>query len=250
MQWVTKLDMCLLPNGQKVNAWDFYKGKVAQEYSYPAKMGYDMQTVVETIDGYTVEKVVCTRETKGIQEKHTLEELMDLNGDKLQLESKRVSKDIYETAKENSDFVPIKATPTSFDWRSYNGHSYIGAVRDQGSCGSCYAFGATAAAEGVYNLATGSYDSNTADFAESYIVWCLGSMSAYSSNFGGCDGADYTYSELQALCDIGTVNESYFPYTNQQVSHALRLLQMHLKQNSHPGTGSPVQTSMPLKQLL
>ncbi|MEA1928951.1 MAG: C1 family peptidase, partial [Candidatus Auribacterota bacterium] len=30
--------------------------------------------------------------------------------------------------------------PEEFDWRDYNGHSYIGPIRDQGGCGSCYAF--------------------------------------------------------------------------------------------------------------
>jgi len=204
---------CTLPNGQKVNAWDFYKGKVAQEYSYAAKKGYEIQNEVETVNGYTTERAVCTREVKGVQEKLTLEELMALNGDQLQLVSKSKSPDLYATAKENAGFVYAKSTPASFDWRSYNSHSYIGAVRDQGTCGSCYAFGASAAAEGAYNLATGSYDSNTADFAESYIIWCLGSMSAYSSNFGGCSSADYTYSELKALCDIGTIPETYFPYS-------------------------------------
>lgn len=38
-------------------------------------------------------------------------------------------------------------------------------------------------------------------------------MSAYSGNFSGCNGADYTYSELQALVDIGTIDETYFPYS-------------------------------------
>ncbi len=207
-----EIGMCILPNGQKVNAWDFYKGKVAKEFSYAAKKGYNIETVVETIDGYTVEKAVCTRNGKTVQERLSLEELMEINGDKLQLEGIRISKNIYEIAKENPDFVYEKSLPTSFDWRSYNSHSYIGAIHDQGNCGSCYAFGATACAEGTYNFATGNYDNNVADFSEAYIAWCLGSMSAYNDNFYGCDGADYTYSELQALCDIGTISESYFPY--------------------------------------
>jgi C1A family cysteine protease len=206
--------MCTLPNGKQVNAWDFYKGKVAKEYSYAAKKGYDIDAVTEKVDGFVVERAVCTRVIKGVQEVISLEELMEKNGDKLQLENKGVSKEIFEMAKDNPNFSATKSTPTSFDWRSYNGHTYIGAVRDQGNCGSCYAFGATACAEGTYNFTTGSYDSNTSDFSEAYIAWCLGSMSAYSSHFSGCDGADYTYTELQALVDIGTIDESYFPYTD------------------------------------
>ena len=66
---------CTLPDGRKVNAWDFYKGKVAGEYSYAAKMGYEIESVVETVDGYTVERAICTRETKGVQERLTLEDL-------------------------------------------------------------------------------------------------------------------------------------------------------------------------------
>ncbi len=208
-----EVGMCTLPSGQTVNAWDFYKGKVAQEYSYAAKKGYKIETVTEKINGFVNEYAVCTREVKGVKERMSLQDLMEKNGDKMQLETRGPGKDVYEIAKDNPSFVASKVNPTSFDWRSYNGHSYIGAVRNQGGCGSCYAFGASACAEGTYNFATGLYDSNTSDFAESYIVWCLGTMSAYSSHFGGCGGADYTYSELQALTDIGTIAESYFPYT-------------------------------------
>ena len=209
-----QVGMCTLPTGKLVNAWDFYKGKVAQEYSYAAKKGYKIETVTENVNGYVTEYAVCTRETKGIKERLSLQELMEKNGDKMLMETRGPAKDIYEVAKYNPNFVASKSNPTSFDWRSNNGHSYIGAVRDQGSCGSCYTFGANACAEGAYNLATGSYDSNTADFSEAYIAWCLGSMSAYSSHFSGCNGADYSYSELQALCDIGVIPESYFPYTD------------------------------------
>jgi C1A family cysteine protease len=109
--------------------------------------------------------------------------------------------------------------PQEFDWRDYNGHAYIGPIRDQAPCGSCWAFGACAAAEGTYNWAMGLSDGNCADFSESYLMWCLGSILPYSDHFGGCNnGADYDYYELLALTQAGTTprdgvcTESNFPY--------------------------------------
>ncbi len=106
-----------------------------------------------------------------------------------------------------------KQLPSQFDWRDYGGHSYIGPIRDQGYCGSCYAFAACAAAEGTYNWSTGKYDDNCADFSESYIIWCLGRLPEYSNHFFGCSGADYDYYEVEAHTVEGVCSEEDFPYT-------------------------------------
>ncbi len=116
-----------------------------------------------------------------------------------------VSEDIGPLA----DYLGL-ALPEAFDWRSHGGHTYIGPVRDQGSCGSCYSFGACAAAEGTYNKAMGLYDEGCADFSESFIIWCLGSL---YDGFFGCDGSDYDYDELLALTVEGIIFEDDFPYS-------------------------------------
>lgn len=111
-------------------------------------------------------------------------------------------------------YLDKKVLPVRFDWRNHNGHTYIGPVRDQGYCGSCYAFGAAAAAEGTYNVAMNRFDSNCIDLSESFIMWCLGSLSQFYPHFFGCDGADYDYMELQALVEYGIIRESDYPYTS------------------------------------
>jgi len=108
---------------------------------------------------------------------------------------------------------PKGLLPTQFCWTNYNGHSYIGPIRHQGDCGSCYAFGACAAAEGTYNVAMGLYDANCIDFSESYIIWCLGRLSRYSGHFFGCNGGDLDNYHLQALTVEGVTDEAHFPYT-------------------------------------
>jgi C1A family cysteine protease len=123
----------------------------------------------------------------------------------------KVSEDIGPLARQ----LGRKQLPTSFDWRDYSGHSYIGDIRDQGSCGSCYAFAACAAAEGTYNWATGLYDGSCADFSESFVMWCLGNLPQYSTHFYGCTGADYSYSELTALTVEGICSEADFPYQTE-----------------------------------
>jgi len=82
---------CLLPNGTAVDAWDFYKGKVAIDYSYCAKMGYEAKHVeredcksylvcvlpngteveVAELMGLSFEETTCGDGVCGIPENHS-----------------------------------------------------------------------------------------------------------------------------------------------------------------------------------
>ena len=217
--------MVIVEPGVEFDAWDFFKGKVGSKYSYGALYGYDTQCVREDKGAYVVEYAVCIPR-KGVKkgERIPLLDLMEQNGDPL---IKPVWRKSFKpsNALDHADdkeqeigagIIPRgagKALPSEFDWRSKDGRSYIGPIHDQGGCGSCYAFAAAAAAEGVYNWATGKYDGNCADFSESFIIWCLGRLPAYSSHFFGCGGADWDYAELTAISTEGICNESDFPYT-------------------------------------
>ena len=118
-----------------------------------------------------------------------------------------------------------KQLAASYDTRDVGGKAYIGAVRNQGSAGTCYSFGACAAAEASYNLINGLYDDNCADFSESYIAWCLGSLAEYNPHFYGGDGADYDYYELMALTKEGlypqydgVTTEDQCPYSETAIN--------------------------------
>jgi cathepsin C len=93
--------------------------------------------------------------------------------------------------------------PASFDWRNIKGINYVSPVRNQGNCGSCYAFSAAGMNEARLRVAT----NNTVQlvFSPQDVVDC----SPYSQ---GCDGGfpyliGGKYSE-----DFGMVEESCNPY--------------------------------------
>mgnify|MGYP006287954183 CR=1 FL=1 len=51
--------VCKLPSGQEVNAWSFFQGKVAVQYSYCTQEGYGITTVTEDEGNWTSEYGAC-----------------------------------------------------------------------------------------------------------------------------------------------------------------------------------------------
>lgn len=125
------------------------------------------------------------------------------------------------TAFENED-VRI---PTDFDWRLLIG-SGLQDIRNQGSCGSCWAFAVTAVAEGLHILKHGH---SPIDLAEQTLV-------STCSPAGNCSGG--YFDAFDYLRDQGLPAESDDPYLARN-SQCRSGLKSQLKIQSWGYIGSP-----------
>ena len=103
-----------------------------------------------------------------------------------------------------SHVVPADSLPASWDWRNVNGSSYVSSVKDQGSCGSCWAYAACGALESLREIRndTGCAIEN---LSEQFLVSCCKANS-------GCSGGNAP-GTANCLRDTGTVSQACFPYT-------------------------------------
>jgi len=105
-------------------------------------------------------------------------------------------------------------TPSSWDWRNAEVGGVTGdwttPIRNQGQCGSCYAFGCLGALEATMKIASGNPDTQV-DLSEQFIVSC--GMEWMPDGILGCDGG-YFDSTFEFIQTYGSIPESCFPYTS------------------------------------
>ncbi len=89
------------------------------------------------------------------------------------------------------------------DWTDMDGQSYVSGVRNQGGCGSCWAFASVAMLESSYMIGYNLPDTDP-DFSEQYVLSCI-------PGDHDCTGGNQV-NTLDFLRDEGTPTEECFPY--------------------------------------
>ena len=200
---------CIFPDGSRCNEWSFLQGKCGQGHSYCARQGYGSITKTDGKNPLSREYSVCVR---GRGEIGAATELMGLSE-----EATRGSLPVEQSSSPPEEGVSAVGAPSSFDWRNFSGQNWMTPVKNQGSCGSCWAFSTVGVVEAVYNIGTNNPNLDL-DLSEEYLVsdclsgnnCCGGWMSTaltFVRDAGIPDEACLTYVDgSSCTCSGGTCN--------------------------------------------
>ena len=147
--------VCVFPDGNSCDAWQFLEGKCGEEYSYCAQNGYGQIIKTDGKNSFSGTYSVCVDGSTEIGNP------LDLMGITARLLKQSLSENERPPVKPSpQETQPVLgglerlegALPSRFDWRTYNGFDWMTPVKDQNQCGACWAFGSVGTVEAVYNL--------------------------------------------------------------------------------------------------
>jgi C1A family cysteine protease len=113
------------------------------------------------------------------------------------------------TSQDDNLIADLTALPSAYNWCDHNGCTPI---KNQGNCGSCWAFATVGPLESLIKI----NDGKTVDLSEQYLVSC-------NADGWGCDGGfwahDYhQWKMVNGETEAGAVLESSFAYESQDVA--------------------------------
>lgn len=117
-------------------------------------------------------------------------------------EFKRLYSMNYTQVRSNSTFtVPVSALPTQVDWTD---KGVVTPVKDQGQCGSCWAFSATGAMEGAWAIK----HSQLFNLSEQELVDC-----SVPQGNQGCNGGLMDQAFQYVVANKGLATDAEYPYS-------------------------------------
>lgn len=194
--------ICILPDDEECEEWSFLAGTCGQEYSYCARHGYDIATRADGNDPFSREYAVCVSPEDDVIGSVT--DLLDLSSKATKASAPR------DTGRdEREDAVPpITSAPPSIDWRDHEGYNWVTPVKNQGGCGSCWAFGTVAAVEAVVQIEENDPFLDL-DLSEEYLV-----SDCHGGVFGqNCCGG-FHFLAFSFIRNQGIPDESCMPYVD------------------------------------
>jgi len=163
-----KYGVCISNKGEENDEWDFYKNnkdKISKKILKNSSL--NMATTKKDLDNHLFQKKEKNKSPKISS--------LTLSG-------------IY---------------PSNFDWKDYDSKNWVTPIKNQGTCGSCWAFSAIGVVESKINIALNNPTYNI-DLSEQDLVSC--------SDAGNCVDGGYENLALEHIKNEGVVKESCFLY--------------------------------------
>jgi len=199
---------CKMPDGESCPEWDFLNGKCGQSHSYCARQGFTQATIKDGKDPFSQEYAICLAPNG--KQVGPLFDLMDLDVRTAGCTGEIPGEPPSKMGVTGPDYTPAPdaAPPASFDWRNYDSSNWLTPVKNQGGCGSCWAFSAVGVAEAAHNIGT---DDPTLDLdlSEQYLVSDCHNLWGYQTCCGGWKDIALDY-----ISAVGIPDESCMSYVD------------------------------------
>ncbi len=198
---------CVFPDNSRCEGWDFFAGSCGASHSYCTQHG------LQPISRHDGKNSISPSYTECVDKGNDVgpaSQLMNINGKAaLGTSPKDVTPPFQSTAPETSG----TGLPASFDWRNTTSQGISGnwmtPVKDQGQCGSCWAFATVGTIEAMDQIFLGKPMTNpdlSPDLSEEYLV-----ADCSPGNNGSCCGG-WPATALNSIDNSGIVDEKCMPY--------------------------------------
>jgi putative hemolysin len=208
---------CVLPDGRQCESWEFLAGTCGTEYDFCGVNNLSTD-VIPTGGDLTPDYALCVESPSinGIPPQSAppayVNQPVILITD---LINRSTVGSITTTVSDDPEMSPIiqaggpgpAAPPSSWDWRSAYGQNWVTPVRNQGGCGSCWAFGAVASIEAAHNIEAWNPNLDL-DLSEQFVVSYNSPCMSYWSCAGGWHDDVLEFARTNGIPD-----ESCWPYT-------------------------------------